>query len=744
MLSSRQVLLLILSFLLTASCLMLSSRQVLLLILSFLLTASCLMLSSRTGATPPYKSEQDGVVSNSGPAKMFAPILPIEEKEVIINIQPNDKNEVNSSVHAFPAPLKLDGGNKVVDYPDYEYRAEPEVGVFGSIAASLNLPQDSVLNKALNLVDNVKQFADDGTPIMESVFSFAKGLKSMSKKVSEINRKIDNKKLKLVQGFVDSKETKPDYEYDVKRPPIPDPPLGPEARKNTEFEKQMQHEDKKPSLLKSIAQNVGPAILAEYSRSVNDAQPDGGPSLIENIFINVGPKIIAETFGGGNDNGNDKSENGFNRALKFLAPFVRTVVENQEGDKDDVNTAVSSIMRVMGNLSPLFEGGGPSKRPLGDTLVILKPVLDILGPSIMDKILDSKKNEQLNARRHDAQYSELHEGRKHSNKTIVDKMLNGLDEKTVGQAMGRALTGILVKALPDTVKLPRPSEIRRPYDMAVNLLLGNPRNNSKEIWHWLRKLSGENEAPGGNSATSLMMEEVVHPKRALFKEDIRHFYGLLNYEEDSCRNRSRIGGVYDWKKDLILGSRVVCEDFDLWKAPLRDVVAFGRQQSWSFEEELAKRGNIRVHALDQRPRAKSYNHTQEILVYPGRLLQSQPSDSQSKTFAGWLTHWGLLRSPLHLVKLDLGGGEWQILQSLTKEETPALEDILQLSVTVRMEEAIKDPSLYSAYAETIETLASLGHQLFSVVPESTVPGFDDPLVAGHQVAFQYELGFVRI
>jgi len=38
-----------------------------------------------------------------------------------------------------------------------------------------------------------------------------------------------------------------------------------------------------------------------------------------------------------------------------------------------------------------------------------------------------------------------------------------------------------------------------------------------------------------------------NPKRVLYKEDIRHFYGLLDNYEDACSNIAAVGGVYDWK-----------------------------------------------------------------------------------------------------------------------------------------------------------------------------------------------------
>ena len=48
-------------------------------------------------------------------------------------------------------------------------------------------------------------------------------------------------------------------------------------------------------------------------------------------------------------------------------------------------------------------------------------------------------------------------------------------------------------------------------------------------------------------------------------------------------------------QDKILGSRLVCEDFDLWKSTeKRRVVSFGLSHGWTFEEEMAKKENTEV------------------------------------------------------------------------------------------------------------------------------------------------------
>ena len=55
-----------------------------------------------------------------------------------------------------------------------------------------------------------------------------------------------------------------------------------------------------------------------------------------------------------------------------------------------------------------------------------------------------------------------------------------------------------------------------------------------------------------------MTEALANPKRKLFREDIRHLYGLLRSPpEDVCSKISALGGVYDWRMvRQILGENV--------------------------------------------------------------------------------------------------------------------------------------------------------------------------------------------
>lgn len=316
-----------------------------------------------------------------------------------------------------------------------------------------NGESNSLIGKMFGLMNSVKDMSEDSPPLMETVLGVAQSFKSMSDKIKTVNKKIENKKLRDVQGFVSSTEMESINEENVAKF---DPPLGPEARQNVQYEKLMQEDDKKPSLMSSIAKNAGPAILSAIANSAGD-EGNGGPSLLENIFINVGPKIIADTFGSGSRSGSsDNGGGGIGNALNLLTPLVKTVVASQlDGNEADgeENTAVDSLMGLVKGLAPLIRGNNNDQggsRSLGDTVQMLKPLLTFMGPSIMEKIFKSKQKDQIapsERRITDGNSRDIRRsvdaipraveqedgGGGDSRRTLLDKMLKGMDEKTVGQ-----------------------------------------------------------------------------------------------------------------------------------------------------------------------------------------------------------------------------------------------------------------------------------------------------------------------
>lgn len=69
------------------------------------------------------------------------------------------------------------------------------------------------------------------------------------------------------------------------------------------------------------------------------------------------------------------------------------------------------------------------------------------------------------------------------------------------------------------------------------------------MWDWLRKMSGEVDGPTATTPAAWVVDALGAPKRATYREDVRHLYGLLLSEDgDACRDVKDVGGVYDWRK----------------------------------------------------------------------------------------------------------------------------------------------------------------------------------------------------
>jgi len=301
--------------------------------------------------------------------------------------KPSVKNEVTfNQVEYIPEEKKENSFNdKDIYNDDYEDKEIKDDNVFGNVQISINADKDSVLGKVLNVAESITYGENnfDAPSIVSHISNLAKGWQSVSEKFNSVKKKIDSQRLKDVQGFENPKN---DQIAKEKQPKDNEFPVGPEVRQGDQYEKQMQEGSQKPSLFNSIVQNVGPAVLAGLDKSNNQ---EGG-SFIDNFMSNIGPKIISEQMGSG------------------------------------------SVMGVLGGLAPLLNSPSDGKtRSVSDTLTVLKPVLNAMAPSIMEKILYSKQTKRKYIDEDPMAGGEPTPMKK--DKTIVDQMLHGMDEKTVGQ-----------------------------------------------------------------------------------------------------------------------------------------------------------------------------------------------------------------------------------------------------------------------------------------------------------------------
>ena len=298
-----------------------------------------------------------------------------KEEENVINAILDAQNDKSKS--------KIDEENKEI-YENFEDRNWDEPGLFSNVEVSINLDKDSLIGKALGAVESLKSAATGGEgSVMDNLVNMAKKFEHLSKKFQNVKEKIERQNLKAVQGYVNPEDEGISGKTSKEPQNIP---LGPEARHNEEFEERMQDQGKTKlgSFFDSVVKHAGPAVLRGIGKAAAGGKESNGPSFMQDMVMNVGPKILAESLGN-NDGQSDP-------LLSMFQPVVKSLVESQDGAKENVPSAVSSIMNVVGGLAPLMQNpkeGGP--RSLSDTISLLKPVLSAMAPSIMDRIVVSNQ-----------------------------------------------------------------------------------------------------------------------------------------------------------------------------------------------------------------------------------------------------------------------------------------------------------------------------------------------------------------
>ena len=81
---------------------------------------------------------------------------------------------------------------------------------------------------------------------------------------------------------------------------------------------------------------------------------------------------------------------------------------------------------------------------------------------------------------------------------------------------------------------------------------------------------------------------------------------------------------------------------------------------------------------------------------------------------------------------------------MQESSAQCFEDIIQLSVTFHLDTALKQPSLYASYIEVLDTLTSLGFQIFNVkMLEVEGQVYEEPLLENRKVSLRYIVAFVR-
>ncbi|XP_063598612.1 uncharacterized protein LOC134775082 [Penaeus indicus] len=315
-----------------------------------------------------------------------------------------------------------------------------------------------------------------------------------------------------------------------------------------------------------------------------------------------------------------------------------------------------------------------------------------------------------------------------------------------------AAGSLLQQWLPDRLSVPKANSTRGAWQMAVNLALGNPKEKKgrrSQFWSWLRQLSGSDQK-AGHAAADWILRALDNPARAAHARAISDFYDAVTRVRSICQSAETVGGLYDWKKDVLEGSKVVCMDPDVTPKKSGCVVySFGVEDEWSFEEEMEGYG-CEVWAFDASMTAGNHNHSDNIHFYNIGLAASNTTRDVGGqtwnlfTYPAVVAKLGHSKTAVSYLNLDAAGSEWEVLREAMQDSPHILTNVHQLGVKVHLDLALKDPALYQVNLNTLLDLEGYGFQLFSSGQEEARENvYFDPL-AKRTVSLTYDLVFLRI
>ncbi|XP_047478320.1 uncharacterized protein LOC125031504 isoform X2 [Penaeus chinensis] len=562
------------------------------------------------------------------------------------------------------------------------------------------------------------------------------------------------------------------------------------------------------SPLKTLISEVGPSLLSGILQNGKDHSGPGGgggeSSPLQSIVSGLGPLLLAGAVSQGlGGNGRDKdTQSPIQSMISNLGPQLMSNVLKQglgvgkgrSQDPSPVESIISGLGPLLGNAMQRSFQGDNSKSPVVS-------ILGGLGSSLLSGI--SKKS-QGNARHNGApkrntprvqgpQPQEPSRQREQTDNNNNNRSLpaapspgspnfregkdprqepEGLKEVHPWAGEGeeehrtednnnaaapnpllrRAAGSLLEQWLPDRLSVPKANSTRGAWQMAVNLALGNPKDKKgrrSQFWSWLRQLSGSDQK-ASHAAADWILRALNNPARAAHARAISDFYDAVTRVRPICQSAETVGGLYNWKKDVLEGSKVVCMDPDVTPKKRGCVVySFGVEDEWSFEEEMEGYG-CEVWAFDAAMTTGNHNHSDSIHFYNIGLAASNTTrDVRGQTwnlftYPAVVAKLGHSKTAVSYLNLDAAGSEWEILKEAMQDSPHILTNVHQLGVKVHLDLALKDPALYQVNLNTLRDLESYGFQLFSSVQEEARENvYFDPLPK-RTVSLTYDLVFLRI
>nr|XP_045618933.1 uncharacterized protein LOC123770813 isoform X2 [Procambarus clarkii] len=522
--------------------------------------------------------------------------------------------------------------------------------------------------------------------------------------------------------------------------------------------------DQNSSPLQSVLSGLAPALIAgltqgnmkqgQNSRSDKVSQTS---NPMQSIILGLAPALVAGALGQGFGNAMTKSspETGKSSDSKPLMNGLRSTnlpatVQTKLGKRVGGKKFRGSLHEVTHVRDAERVASGDARKRSGRALQVdnseTKRKLRELNPRTED---DDHAGETF----HDNSEEIFHDNIRvrngaQANATEVDRN-NENEEKTGGdlvRVLAKAVVGNLV---PEELQVPEPNSTRGVWNMAVNLAFGNPKDDKgrkSEFWKWLREYGG---GAGGAPTPPQWITDALHnPQRAAHAIEMGRVFEMMEVPQPVCTNVKSVGGVFNWKTNVLDGARAVCMDADV--SPQREgcvVYSFGIRGKLNFEEDMERMG-CKVWVFDPSTHRGSENprlHFHSVGLAPvntTRLVDGK--EWNLLPFSSVVEQMGHLTTTIDYLKMDIQGDEWQVLQEVMRSNRHALTNVKQLGLEAHLEGALRDPALYKVYLDTFLGLESFGFQLFySNENERDERRYEDPLLK-RRVSPTYDLAFLRI
>ncbi|XP_042880094.1 uncharacterized protein LOC122258325 [Penaeus japonicus] len=518
------------------------------------------------------------------------------------------------------------------------------------------------------------------------------------------------------------------------------------------------------SPLQSVMSGLGPLLLAgAVSQGLGGSGRDA-QSPIQSLLSNLGPQLMGSVLKQGFGVGQGRSQNPspVESIISGLGPVLGNVMQGSFQENNSKSPVVSILSGLGSSLLSGLSKRGQGNTRYNDASKHSMPRQDPRMPprdrgrnassASLPKASPSGLphfREGGSSRREEEVKREVPSGRE-GEQELPARTGNDGDAAAPNPLLRLVAQGVLENWLPERVSIPEPNSTRGAWGMAVNLALGNPKDHKgrhSQFWSWMRKLSGSEQS---RRTFSWISQALDNPSRSGHAHAISEFYDAITNVQPICESVATVGGLYNWKKDALEGSKAVCMDPDV-SPKKRDclVYSFGVRDEWSFEEEMEKYG-CEVWAFDPAMTTGNHNHSKYIHFYNiGLAAANTTREVHGRvwnlfTYPAVVTKLGHAETPVSYLNLDASGSEWEVMKEVMQDNSHILTNVHQLGVRVHLDQALKNPALYKVNADILRDLEGYGFQLFSSRKDERKENiYFDPLLK-RDVSLTYDLVFLRI